>query len=134
VVGDRSLVVGKKRQVKMVKSYKELETWQLAMKLVAEVYRVTKDFPKEEIYGLTNQVRRAAVSVPSNIAEGQGRNSTKEFLHYLSIARGSLFEVETQLEIARQLFYIRSEDAAFIEQLIASVGRLINGLSRSLTK
>jgi four helix bundle protein len=134
VVGDRSLVVGKKRQVKMVKSYKELETWQLAMKLVAEVYKVTKDFPKEEIYGLTNQVRRAAVSVPSNIAEGQGRNSTKEFLHYLSIARGSLFEVETQLEIARQLFYIRSEDAAFIEQLIASVGRLINGLSRSLTK
>ncbi len=118
----------------MVKSYKELETWQLAMKLVAEVYRVTKDFPKEEIYGLTNQVRRAAVSVPSNIAEGQGRNSTKEFLHYLSIARGSLFEVETQLEIARQLFYIRSEDAALIEQLIASVGRLINGLSRSLTK
>jgi four helix bundle protein len=127
-------VVGKKRQVKMVKSYKELETWQLAMKLVTEVYRVTKDFPKEEIYGLTNQVRRAAVSVPSNIAEGQGRNSTKEFLHYLSIARGSLFEVETQLEIARQLFYIPSEDAALIEQLIASVGRLINGLSRSLTK
>ena len=118
----------------MVKNYKDLETWQLAMKLVAEVYRVTKDFPREEIYGLTNQVRRAAVSVPSNIAEGQGRNSTKEFLHYLSIARGSLFEVETQLEIARQLFYIPSEDAALIEQLIASVGRLINGLSRSLTK
>lgn len=71
-----------------VRSYQELETWQVAMKLVAEVYRVTREFPKEEIYGLTNQPRRAAVSVPSNIAEGQGRNSTAEFLRHLSIARG----------------------------------------------
>ena len=117
-----------------VKSYQELETWQVAMRLVAEVYRVTKEFPKEELYGLTNQLRRAAVSVPSNIAEGQGRDSTKEFLHHLSIARGSLYETETQLLIARQLDYIKQADADSLFATIASIGRLINGFSRSLQK
>jgi len=89
-----------------VKSYRDLETWQVSMDLVAEVYRVTKLFPRDEIYGLTNQLRRAAVSVPSNIAEGQGRDSTKEFLHHLSMAHGSLCEVETQLLIAQGLEYL----------------------------
>ncbi len=117
-----------------VKSYQELETWQVAMKLVAEVYRVTKDFPREEIYGLTNQLRRAAVSVPSNIAEGQGRDSTKEFLHHLAIARGSLYEAETQLLIAKQLEYLKQPDADSLSAMIASIGRLINGLARSLQR
>ena len=117
-----------------VKSYQELETWQVGMKLVSEVYRVTKEFPKEELYGLTNQLRRAVVSVPSNIAEGQGRDSTKEFLHHLSIARGSLYETETQLLIAKQLEYIQQSDADSVAAVIASVGRLINALARSLQK
>jgi four helix bundle protein len=117
-----------------VKSYQELETWQIAMKLVAEVYRVTKQFPKEELYGLTNQLRRAAVSMPSNIAEGQGRDSTKEFLYHLSIARGSLYEVEMQILIAKQLDYVMQADADSLSATIASIGRLINGLSRSLQK
>lgn len=117
-----------------VRSYQELETWQVAMKLVAELYRVTREFPKEEIYGLTNQLRRAAVSVPSNIAEGQGRNSTAEFLRHLSIVRGSLYEVETQLLIARQLNYLNEQDAEKMNTLTTSAGRLLNALARSLQK
>jgi four helix bundle protein len=104
------------------------------MDLVAQVYRVTKLFPKDEIYGLTNQLRRAVVSVPSNIAEGQGRDSTKEFLHHLSMAHGSLCEVETQLLIAQRLEYLTREEADKLASLAASVGRLINGLSRSLKR
>lgn len=118
----------------IVKNYQQLETWQVAMDLVAEVYRVSKLFPKEELYGLTNQVRRAAVSVPSNIAEGQGRDSTKEFLHHLSIAKGSLCEVETQLLIAQRLGYLEQEDASKVMALAGSVGRLLNGLSKSLQR
>src|SRR5258708_1498266 len=94
-----------------IKSYRDLETWQTAMGLVAQIYRVTKIFPKDELYSLTSQLRRAAVSVPSNIAEGQGRDSTKEFLHHLSIAHGSLCEVETQLLIAQRLEYLSGEEA-----------------------
>lgn len=117
-----------------VKSYRELETWQMAMQLVAEVYRVSKAFPKEELYGLTNQLRRAVVSVPSNIAEGQGRDSTKEFLHHLSIARGSLYEVETQLLIAQQLGYLSTAEAEKLTTISTSVARLLNGLARSLQR
>jgi len=117
-----------------IKSFRDLETWQTAMDLVAEIYRVTKIFPKDELYSLTSQFRRAAVSVPSNVAEGQGRDSTKEFLHHLSIAHGSLCEVETQLLIAQRLEYLSGEEADRLASLAASVGRLINGLSRSLRK
>lgn len=117
-----------------VKSYQELETWQVAMKLVGEVYRVSRTLPKEELYGLTNQLRRAAVSVPSNIAEGQGRNSTADFLRHLSIARGSLYEVETQLLIAAQLDYLSTQEVNGLTELTASLGRLINGLIRSLQR
>ena len=83
-------------QLMAIKSYRDLIVWQKAMDLVEDVYKKTKGFPREELYGLTSQLRRAVVSVPSNNAEGQGRNSTKEFLHHLSIAYGSLCEVETQ--------------------------------------
>ena len=115
-----------------VRNYSELIVWQKAMDLVDGIYAATKRFPKEELYGLTSQVRRAAVSVPSNIAEGQGRKSTNEFLHHLSIAYGSLREVETQILIGGRLHYLEQEEINRLLDLSAEVGRLINGLSRSL--
>jgi four helix bundle protein len=115
-----------------VRNYSELIAWQKAMDLVEEIYAATKQLPKEELYGLTSQIRRAAVSVPSNIAEGQGRKSTNEFLHHLSIAYGSLREVETQVLIAGRLHYLRREDINQLLSLSSEVGRLINGLSHSL--
>lgn len=92
-----------------VKSYRDLIVWQKSIDLVEMVYQATKTFPKEELYGLTNQLRRAAVSVPSNIAEGHARKSTAEFRNFLSIARGSLAEVETQLLIDRRLGYVNKQ-------------------------
>jgi four helix bundle protein len=115
-----------------VRNYSELIAWQKAMDLVEKIYSSTKRFPKEELYGLTSQVRRAAVSVPSNIAEGQGRKSTNEFLHHLSISYGSLREVETQILIAGRLHYLGQEEIKRLLELSAEVGRLINGLSHSL--
>src|SRR5438067_5124089 len=115
-----------------VRNYSELIAWQKAMDLVEGIYAATKQFPKEEIYGLTSQIRRAAVSIPSNIAEGQGRKSINEFLHHLSIAYGSLREVETQILIAGRLFYLAQEEVNHLLDLSAEVGRLINGLYQSL--
>lgn len=115
-----------------VKSYQELVVWQKAMDLVEAIYQATKDFPKEEMFGLTSQIRRAAVSIPSNIAEGQGRNSTKEFRHHLAIAYGSLQEVETQILIAARLGYLTKPDQEMLIQLTEEIGRLINGLSNAL--
>lgn len=102
------------------------------MDLVGTVYQVTQSFPREEIYGLTAQVRRAAISVPSNIAEGQGRRSSRDFLQFLSIASGSLHEVETQVLIAQRLGYIDQRNITNILEQISRVGQLINGLKRSL--
>ncbi len=116
-----------------VLNYQELVAWQKAMDLVETIYRATKQFPKEEIYTLTSQIRRAAVSIPSNIAEGQGRRSTKEFLNHLSIAYGSLREVETQILIASRLGYLTQDSLKDVMNLCAEVGRLINGLSKSLS-
>jgi four helix bundle protein len=115
-----------------IQSYRDLIAWQRAIDLTESVYRKTTDFPKHEIYGLTTQIRRAAVSVPSNIAEGQGRRSTKEFLNFLGIAYGSLCEVETQITLAIRLSYLTSTDGDELFQIAAEVGRLINGLTRSL--
>jgi four helix bundle protein len=117
-----------------VKNYSELIAWQRAMDLVTEVYKATKNAPKEELYGLTSQLRRAAVSIPSNIAEGQGRKSTGEFLHHLSIAHGSLREVETQVLIGERLGYFQQRESQQIMKLTAEVGRLINGLYNSLDR
>jgi len=116
-----------------VKRYSELIAWQKAIDLVEEVYKITKEFPREEVYGLTSQLRRAAVSVPSNIAEGQMRSS-RDFVRFLSIAHGSLSEVETQLFIAQRLGYVNSEQAVNLGVMTAEVGRLINGLSKSIEK
>src|SRR5436305_9813990 len=90
----------------MSRSYRDLIAWQKAMDMVAGIYQLTLKFPKEELYVLTSQLRRCAVSVPSNIAEGQGRGSPQEFKHFISIAMGSLTEIETQLLIAQRLSYI----------------------------
>jgi len=98
------------------------------MDLVLEVYRSTSTFPKQEIYGLTSQMRRAAVSVPSNIAEGKGRFHRKELLQFLFHARGSLLELQTQITIARELGYLAADDGKRLTDLTAEVGRLLNGL------
>ena len=114
------------------KSYQELTVWQKSMNLVTDIYRATEKFPKTEMFGLCSQMRRAVVSVPSNIAEGQGRDSTKEFLHHLSFAYGSLMETETQLQIAANLGFLENSELIRLMEQTAEVVRLINGLSRSL--
>lgn len=118
----------------MGRSYKDLVVWQKAMALVTETYRATASFPKDELFGLTSQVRRAAVSIPSNIAEGQGRLSEKEFRHFLGQARGSLMELETQLQIAENLGYLQKEATADLMESCAEVGRILNGLLASISK
>ncbi|MEW6125539.1 MAG: four helix bundle protein [Acidobacteriota bacterium] len=115
-------------------NYRDLIVWQKAMDLVEAVYSETKNFPKEEIYGLTSQLRRAAISIPSNIAEGQGRKSAGEFAHFLSIAYGSLREVETQILIAERLGYLPPQASQNIIVLTSEIGRSINGLSNSLQR
>lgn len=112
--------------------YRDLFAWQHAMDLVESVYRLTHEWPKEEAYGLTNQIRRAAVSIPSNIAEGQGRNSTKEFLHFLGIANGSMRELETQMLIATRLHYTDESTCNAVMKQAADAGNLLRGLIRSL--
>jgi four helix bundle protein len=113
--------------------YRDLIAWQKAMDLVLEVYRATKAFPSDELYGLTNQIRRASVSIPSNIAEGQGRGVGKEFSHHLRIANGSRQEVETQLLIAQRLNYLPADTVQLLLAGAEEVGRLLNGLLRSVT-
>jgi four helix bundle protein len=117
-----------------VKHFRELIAWQKAMDLVVLVYRATAAFPSEERFGLTNQVRRAAVSVPSNIAEGQGRQTPREFIQFLAVARGSLQEVETQILIAVRLEYLDEKNANGLTELIDEVSRILGGLIRSLGK
>lgn len=113
-----------------VKCFKELIVWQKSMDLSEEVYRLTRSFPSHELYALTNQIRRAVVSVPSNIAEGQARNSTAEFGHFLSIARGSLAEVETQLLLAIRFKYLSETDTTQSLDLITQVGKMLNTLMK----
>lgn len=115
-----------------VKHYQQLIAWKKAIAFVTRIYSVTAKFPREEVYGLTSQLRRAAVSVPSNIAEGQGRATRGEFIQFLCHARGSLFEVETQLIIARELGYTSAEGHASVVDQLTEVGRILNGLITSL--
>ena len=104
------------------------------MDLVKLVYDLTDKFPREELFGLTQQIRKAVVAVPSNIAEGQGRNSTKEFIYHLSVAYGSLMETETQNLIAEMRKYITGDESNSVMEKSAEVGRLVNGLSNSPVK
>ena len=117
-----------------IRSYRDLTAWQKAMDLAEVIYRYTHAWPREEVYSLTNQVRRAAASVPSNIAEGKGRQGATEFLHFLSIARGSLHEMETQLILAERLGYMGPKDSARVLAMSDEVGRLVAGLMRSLRR
>ncbi len=116
------------------RSYRDLLAWQKAMDLAEQVYSATRDWPKEELYGLTNQVRRAVVSVPANIAEGQGRTGSNELLHHLSIAHGSLYEVETHLMLAGRLGYLDDPGVETLLRHTEEVGRLLGGLIRSLRR
>ena len=116
------------------KRHSDLIAWQKAMELVEAVYKMTKTFPKEELYGLTSQLRRSVVSVPSNLAEGHSRSGSREFLHRVSIAHGSLSEVETQVEIAFRLGYIDDAERDRIFKMSAETGRIVNGLFQSLEK
>src|SRR5579863_95441 len=113
-------------------SFQDLRVWREAMELTVEIYKNTVSFPKHELYGLTQQIRRAAVSVPSNIAEGKGHYSDKEFSHFLFHARGSLLELQTQLLIAKQLQYLSTEDGQRLTAMAEGVGRALSGLISSL--
>src|SRR4051812_845446 len=110
-----------------IQSYKELEVWQLGMDLAEECYRVTKDFPKEELFGMTCQIRRAAASIPANIAEGQGREHTREFLHYLSVARGSLMELETHLMLSQRVGLLDPAKATLLLTQTERISRMLSG-------
>lgn len=116
----------------MLKNYKELKVWQKAYELCLDVYQITKHFPKEEQYGLTAQMRRSAVSIPSNIAEGYGRKSRKEYIQLLYVAYGSTCELETQLSISKDLEYINTENAVNVQQGIGDVERMLQALIKSL--
>ena len=109
-------------------NYKELKIWQKAMDLTEEVYSLVKLLPKEETYGLSDQLRRAIVSVPSNIAEGEGRCGDKEFIKYLTISRGSLLEVETQLIICNRIGLLKEEKISVALSLIQEINKMINAL------
>ena len=115
-----------------VSSFRDLRVWQAAMDLVEQVYRITQSFPREEMYGLTSQVRRAAVSIASNIAEGHSREHLREYLQHLSMARSSLAEVETHLEIAGRLGYLGSDEVARLIGRVDSLGRQMYALRNSL--
>jgi four helix bundle protein len=117
-----------------VRCYKELIGWQKGIELVTDVYRLTQKFLKNEMYGLTSQIRRAAVSIPSNIAEGQGRLSRGEFKQFLGHARGSIFELESQVLIARNLDYLAPANADFLLDRTDELGRILNGLLKSLER
>src|SRR4030095_6153170 len=114
------------------RAYRKLDTWQQAMNLVEHCYRVTAAFPNHELYGLTSQLRRAAVSIPSNVAEGHCRRSTKAYANHVSIALGSHGELATCIDICSRLGFIKQAEATRLLESSNSVGRLLNGLYRSL--
>jgi len=116
----------------MIKNYKELKVWQKSYQLCLEVYRVTKGFPKEELYGLTSQMRRAAMSIPCNIAEGYGRKTTPEYIRFLYIAYGSTCELETQTLLAGDLGYIKNDRIFELQSDIGEVERMLKALIKSL--
>ena len=120
--------------VSNISSYKNLKIWQKSIDFVERIYNITKLFPKEEIYGLTSQIRRCAVSISSNIAEGSSRRSDKEFIRFVNISYGSLSELETQLYIANRLQFIDSNQYIEFELQIAELGKMLNGLRLSLEK
>ncbi len=117
-----------------IRSYRDLEVWKKAMGLVTDVYRLTQAFPKDEMYGLTSQIRRAASSIPANIAEGWGRNMTGEYVQFLRIARGSLLELETHITIAENLGYISQQAGSQVAKRTEEIGKMMCALIASIQK
>lgn len=115
-----------------IKDYRELIVWQKSMELVKQTYIITNKLPQDEKYSLVHQMRRSAISIPSNIAEGFDRNSNKEFIHFLSIANGSKSELLTQIEICKMLGYI--EDTRYITDICAEIGKMLNSMIKKLSK
>jgi four helix bundle protein len=115
-------------------SYKQLRVWQNGIELVRQIYRLTSSFPKHELFGLSSQMQRAAVSVPANIAEGHTRGTTKEFLRFVMIAHGSLAEIETMLIVANDLQYINNQHFNQLSTFCDSTGKMLGALRRSLAK
>ncbi len=109
-----------------------LQIWKLGVKLAKDVYLLTEKFPKREVYGLTDQIRRAAVSIPSNIAEGKGRSTAKDFVHFLNTARGSVYELKTQLYIAREIGYLTQEDFSTLQKKIEDLSHKIVSMIKFL--
>ncbi len=115
-----------------IRGHRDLKVWQKAMDLVVDCYRMTSTFPTSERYGLVSQVRRAAVSVPSNIAEGKGRDHLGDYLRFLSVAKGSLMELDTQIEIAYRLGFMETADSHSVEQTASEVGKMLTTLMKRL--
>lgn len=132
VKGKGPRVQGFKGSSKMLKNFKDLKVWQKSYELSLKIYRLTKHFPSEEKYGLTSQIRRAAVSVTSNIAEGYGRKTKPEYIQFLYIAYGSNCELETQMLLSGDLGYIKSEDIKQLQEEISEVERMLMALIKSL--
>jgi four helix bundle protein len=118
----------------MEKPHKKLEVWKQSMTLVIEIYRTTEKFPSKEVYGLTNQIRRAAVSIPSNIAEGAARQTQKEFTNFLHIAQGSMSELDTQLELANRLGYLNDNSRNSLNEMMEQIDKMLTGLIRHPNK
>lgn len=116
----------------MVKSYQDLQVWEAGVALSVAVYEATQAYPKQEWFGLVSQMRRAACSVPANIAEGSGRQHTTELLQFLHIARGSLYELQTYIQISERLTYLKPVDSQSLNERIASIGRMLHALVLSL--
>jgi four helix bundle protein len=117
--------------MRLEKPHKNLDVWKISMELVQQIYKVTAAFPKHEIYGMTSQIRRAAVSVPSNISEGAARQTKKELANFLHIAQGSLSELDTQLDISLNLGYLALEDRNRIDELLVRVDKMLTAFIRS---
>jgi four helix bundle protein len=115
-------------------TYRDLDAWKQGMELVTDAYKLTASFPKTELYGLTNQLRRAAVSIPANVAEGHSRRSTKAYLNHVSVAIGSQAELETHIEISRRLGFLTPDDSVRLAAVASSLGRLLYGLHRALAR
>src|SRR5580658_250534 len=118
----------------VIRSYRDLRVWQRGMELVEAIYVITQSFPKQEMYGLSSQVRRAAVSIPANIAEGHSREHTKEFRNFLSMAQGSISELETELEIATRLGYLPAEQFSQLMAQVAGLAKQVRALREALAK
>ena len=115
-----------------IRTFRDLVVWRKAMALVTEIYRHTKSFPKDETYGLISQIRRSAVSIPSNIAEGFGRHATNDYVRFLRISMGSLFELETQIEISRNLGYLNKAEFEILDSSCREIERMISSLIRKI--